>query len=590
MPVKVIKPTIVKISKKDPRKKVRVAAYCRVSTDQKDQETSYEAQVRHYISLIQGNTDYEFAGIYADEGISGTSTRRRDEFLRMIRDCESHKIDMILTKSISRFARNTIDTLTYIRKLKSLGIAVFFEKENIDTLDAKGEVLLTIMASIAQQESQSISENVKIGVRYRMQQGSHQMNTGNLLGYTKDENGNILIVPDEAVTIRRIYRRYLEGCSQKDIADELSSERIPTPLGKNVWYSAVIGSILTNEKYCGDYLMQKYYVEDYLSHRMKKNTGQYPQYFVEGNHDPIIPKEVFTQTQGEICRRKAIPVNPSRKRYAKTDPFHAKLICGTCGRTLKKYVRQDEILWRCLHQSYIKKGHGKEKPSLCGCPDVERPGEVVVRAFVHLQENIDRLTDLKEKIEKEQIPDSNAVRMHYCTTERYSEKAAAGYCDSGEHIDRKDEEEIAEKNGETETLALDKMNSETRPVHLHAELADKEFRLRLLLEAIQSQKEKHCVIRIDDTFGLKGNDAETETLTETVSWRNDSSLLPSSCSDYEDFMERTAYSLPDSVTDETGRIISYHSDLITRFIEDITVFKGYYIVRFKAGPCVKVDA
>lgn len=208
----------------DAKPKLRVAAYCRVSTDSDEQATSYEAQVEHYTEFIQKNPEWEFAGIYADDGISGTNTKNRDEFNRMIEDCEAGIIDMIITKSISRFARNTLDCLRYIRQLKDNNIPVFFEKEAINTMDAKGEVLITIMASLTQQESQSLSQNVNLGLQFRYQNGQVQVNHNHFLGYTKDDEGNLIIDPKQTEVIKRIYREYLEGYSMDKIAKGLEAD------------------------------------------------------------------------------------------------------------------------------------------------------------------------------------------------------------------------------------------------------------------------------------------------------------------------------------------------------------------------------
>lgn len=226
--------------------KVRVAAYCRVSTDSDEQATSYEAQIEHYTDFIQQKPDWAFAGIYADDGISGTNTKKREEFNRMIEDCMAGKIDMIITKSISRFARNTLDCLKYIRQLKDKNISVFFEKEAINTMDAKGEVLLTIMASLAQQESQSLSQNVKLGLQYRYQQGLVQVNHNRFMGYTKDEDGKLIIEPNEAEIVKRIYREYLEGQSFLQIGRGLEKDGILTGAGKQKWRPESVKKILTN--------------------------------------------------------------------------------------------------------------------------------------------------------------------------------------------------------------------------------------------------------------------------------------------------------------------------------------------------------
>lgn len=282
--------------------KLQVAAYCRVSTDSDEQATSYEAQVEHYTEYIQKNPDWEFAGIYADDGISGTNTKKREEFNRMIDDCKAGNIDMIITKSISRFARNTLDCLKYIRQLKDMNIPVLFEKESINTMDAKGEVLITIMASLTQQESQSLSQNVKMGLQYRYQQGKVQINHNRFLGYTKDANGNLVIDPEQAETVKRIYREYLEGLSMDKIAAGLKRDGILTGAGGKKWHTSTINKILRNKKYIGDALLQKTYTTDFLNKTRVKNNGLVPQYYVEGNHEAIIPKEIYLQVQEELFR------------------------------------------------------------------------------------------------------------------------------------------------------------------------------------------------------------------------------------------------------------------------------------------------
>ena len=253
--------------KQSAQKKLRVAAYCRVSTDSEEQETSYEAQVTHYTEYIQKNPEWELAGIFADDGISGTNTKKRDEFNRMIDECMAGNIDMVITKSISRFARNTLDCLQYIRQLKDKNIPVYFEKEAINTLDAKGEVLITIMASLAQQESQSMSQNIKLGLQYRYQQGKVQVNHNRFLGYTKDENGHLIIDPEQAEIVKRIYREYLEGSSMDKIANGLMTDGILTGAGKTKWHTSTINKILRNEKYMGDALLQKTYTRSNHSER-----------------------------------------------------------------------------------------------------------------------------------------------------------------------------------------------------------------------------------------------------------------------------------------------------------------------------------
>lgn len=296
--------------------KLRVAAYCRVSTDSDEQATSYEAQVEHYTEYIQKSPDWEFAGIYADDGISGTNTKKREEFNRMIDDCKAGNIDMIITKSISRFARNTLDCLKYIRQLKDMNIPVLFEKESINTMDAKGEVLITIMASLAQQESQSLSQNVKMGLQYRYQQGKVQINHNRFLGYTKDADGNLVIDPEQAETVKRIYREYLEGLSMDKIAAGLERDGILTGAGGKKWHTSTINKILRNEKYIGDALLQKTYTTDFLNKTRVKNNGLVPQYYVEGDHEAIIPKDIYLQVQEELVRRRVVKTSANGKNEA----------------------------------------------------------------------------------------------------------------------------------------------------------------------------------------------------------------------------------------------------------------------------------
>ena len=283
--------------KKADKPKLQVAACCRVSTDSDEQATSYEAQIEHYTEYIAKNPNWVLAGIFADEGITGTNTKKCNEFNRMIDECMAGNIDMIITKSISRFARNTLDCLKYIRQLKDKNIPVFFEKESINTMDSKGEVLLTIMASLAQQESQSLSQNVKLGLQYRYQQGHVQVNHNRFLGYTKDSDGHLVIDPDQAEIVRRICWEYLEGSSMDKIAAGLEADGILTGAGKTKWPTSTINKILRNEKYIGDVLLQKTYTTDFLTKKRIKNNGTVPQYYVKGDHKVIIPKDIFLLVQ-----------------------------------------------------------------------------------------------------------------------------------------------------------------------------------------------------------------------------------------------------------------------------------------------------
>ncbi|MBS4021695.1 MAG: recombinase family protein [Dethiobacter sp.] len=334
--------------------KLRVAAYCRVSTDSEEQASSYEAQIEHYTAYINGHPDWTLAGIYADDGISGTNTKKREEFNRMIDECMAGNIDMVITKSISRFARNTLDCLKYIRQLKEKSIPVYFEKENINSMDSKGEVMLTIMASLAQQESQSLSQNVKLGLQYRYQQGEIQVNCNRFLGFTKDENKRLIIVPEEAEIVKRIYREYLEGASMLKIARGLEADGILNGAGREKWHTSNINQILRNEKYIGDALLQKTYTTDFLTKTRVKNHGIVPQYYVENSHEAIIPREIFMQVQEELIRRRIVHTSPNGKNrtFSSIHCFSNMIICGGCGEFYRRIHWNNRgkksVVWRCI--------------------------------------------------------------------------------------------------------------------------------------------------------------------------------------------------------------------------------------------------
>ncbi|MEG2198064.1 MAG: recombinase family protein [Cellulosilyticaceae bacterium] len=333
--------------------KLRVCAYCRVSTDSEEQLTSYQAQMQHYLEYISQNPSWEFSGIYADEGISGTSTKNRTQFNKLIKDCKGRKVDLVLTKSISRFARNTLDCLKYIRLLKEYGVAVFFEKENVNTLDSKGEFLLTLLSSLAQEESRSVSTNTKWGIAHKFQQGEVMINHTQFLGYTKDDKGNLVVVPSEGIIVKRIYKDYLEGKSAKQIARELTGDKIKAPAGGSKWFDSTILSILKNEKYYGDAILQKGYTEDFLTKKRVKNMGQLPQYYIEENHEGIISKEVFMKVQEEILRRNNLPgaSKGGTMTYQSKFALSHRIVCSHCGTTFRRcgWVLKGENVkvWRC---------------------------------------------------------------------------------------------------------------------------------------------------------------------------------------------------------------------------------------------------
>lgn len=339
-------------------RQLRVAAYCRVSTDDEEQLTSYEAQQTYYTDKIMTNRDWTMAGIFADEGITGTSARKRPEFLRMIRQCRQKKIDIILTKSISRFARNTVDCLNYIRVLRELGIAVIFEKENINTLEADSEILITMLGAFAQAESESISANVRWGKRQAMREGKAHIQYNRLYAYEKGEDGNPKIIPEQAKVVQSIYDQYLTGASLRMIQERLESQQIPNGAGNIHWTLSSIRSILTNEKYCGDVLLQKTYVSDCISRKVIRNTGQLPMYLVQNHHEGIVDRKTFDAVQTEMARRNA-GKSPSKKNaitgmtsYASKYALSERLVCGECGTLYRRCTwsrkGKKRVVWRCV--------------------------------------------------------------------------------------------------------------------------------------------------------------------------------------------------------------------------------------------------
>lgn len=337
---------------KNNEKKINVAAYCRVSTDSDEQEESYEAQVKHFKEELEKNPAWNLVGIYADEGISATNTKKREQFNQMVDDAMDGKIDMIRTKSISRFARNTVDCLQTVRKLKTKNIEIYFEKEGINTLDANGEVLLTILSSLAQQESESLSQNVKIGLQYRYQQGKVNVNYNRFLGYTKGEDGKLVIVPEEAEIVKRIYREYLEGGSTISIAKGLERDGIKNGAGNTRWQGTNIQQILSNEKYIGDALLQKTVTIDTLQKKRVKNEDYLPQYYVKNDYPAIIPRELYFEVQTEMVRRAQLRREGKLNGvYSSHIAMSGKVICGECGERFQRtqwVIRgQKQIVWRC---------------------------------------------------------------------------------------------------------------------------------------------------------------------------------------------------------------------------------------------------
>lgn len=352
----------------------RVAAYCRVSTDKEQQEHSFETQKEMYTDMIMMKPNWQMAGIYADEGITGTIAKKRPDFMRMIEDCRKGKIDLIITKSVSRFSRNNLDCLLYVRELKEMGIPIIFEKEGINTLQVSSELLITLFSGLSQAESESISMNVKIGKRQSLKNGNVPFSYKSFLGYRKGADGKPEIDEEQAVIIRRIFSEYLAGKSLLDIAKGLTADEIPTARGKTNWSSARVQSILTNEKYKGDALLQKTYVVDCISKKSKKNNGELPMYYVENNHHAIIERAVFDRVQEEISRRnskkkvKQVGTKTELGKYSSKYALSEILYCGNCGTPYRRCTwsknGKKKIVWRCISRLDYGKKYCKDSPSI----------------------------------------------------------------------------------------------------------------------------------------------------------------------------------------------------------------------------------
>ncbi len=358
-------------------RKLRVAAYAHVSSSSEDQLNSYRVQNQYYSELISNNPDWEMVDIYADEGITGTSTKKRTEFLRMIRQCKQKKIDLILTKSIQRFARNTLDCINYTRILRQLGIGVLFEKENINSLPPDSEFMITMYGAMAQSESESISGNVKWGKKRAMEAGKVSIAYKNLYAYEKGADGKPEPIPAQAEIVRELYTRYLAGASLRELKDWLENGNHPTVAGGTVWSITAVKGILTNEKYCGDVLLQKTFSTDVISKKVVKNTGQLPKYLIQNHHEGIVTREQFQAVQAELARRSALRSDSKqaatgRSCYTSKYALSDRLVCGECGKLYRRKTRniKGNIYheWRCISRLDYGKRYCHDSPTLRELP------------------------------------------------------------------------------------------------------------------------------------------------------------------------------------------------------------------------------
>ena len=385
------------------RRQLRVAAYCRVSTDDEEQLTSYEAQKNYYTDKIMTNPNWSMAGIFADEGITGTSARKRPEFLKLIHQCRQKKIDLVLVKSISRFARNTVDCLHYIRALRQLGIAVAFEKENINTLDSDSEMIITMMGAFAQAESEFMSQNIRWGKRQAMREGRAYLNYSNLYAYEKGPDGRPNIIQEQAEVVRRIYNSFLAGQSLRMIQAWLEGEKIPSVGGGTAWTISSIRGILTNEKYCGDVLQQKTFISDCIERRSIRNTGQLPMYLIQDHHEGIVSRETFHAVKAEFARRNAGKA-PSRNKaptgrscYSAKYALTGRLVCGACGTAYRRCAwtkrGKKRVVWRCANRVDYGSRYCKDSPSMDEKPLQEAILAAINQAMSRNEELIAQIED-----------------------------------------------------------------------------------------------------------------------------------------------------------------------------------------------------
>lgn len=414
--------TIIRIPRKESsqqngrKRLLRVAAYCRVSTEQEEQESSFENQVDYYTRLINGNPEWKMAGIYADHGISGVRDMIRPGFMNMIEDCKKHKIDLIMTKSLSRFSRNTLDCIKYIRLLKGLGVAIEFEKEGLNTGELSSEIFLTWFSAFAQAESESLSQNITMGKRRLFQAGKCAFPYNSFIGYRPGPDGKPEIDPEQAKTVKRIFYGYLAGKTPSQLKAELEQDHVPSPAGKTEWSRATIQNMLHNEKYVGDLLLQKTYTADFLTKTVKKNRGEVEQCYVRNNHPAIIPRDIFQAVQLEMARRGSkTKINPNkgisgRSKYSGKFALTERLICGECGCMYRRvlYTNRDGSktrVWRCSNRLENGKKICKNSPTLKE-PELQKA----------LMRCIATLLDNKERVKKEVMQaEENILRYEGAT-------------------------------------------------------------------------------------------------------------------------------------------------------------------------------
>lgn len=445
-------------------RQLRVAAYCRVSTKQDEQLNSYEVQRTHYEERIRTEPKWSLVGIFADKGITGTSMKKRDEFNKMLRLCYKSKIDMIIVKSISRFARNTLDVIKITRKLREINVDVYFEEQGIHSIDPASEFYITIYGSIAQSESENISANVKWGKAQSAKQGNVPFQCKHFLGYAKNADGEIEIVPEEAEIIREIYEQYLSGESLYGIKCYLEEKEIPTPAGCSVWRQETIRSILSNEKYKGDAIINKTYVSDCISKRVKANNGERNKYYIENNHPAIIDAGTFARVQEEIARRSGKPkvkqkgTKTELSRYSSRYALSELLICGECRTPYRRCTwtakGKRKIVWRCINRLDYGKKYCHHSPSI----EESLLQDAVMRAIMQTaKQNVEVLKTLKIHIGMgltDEVTEDKTLDIQIRIAEINAEFQKMLKAVSADNADGIDEERITELMNEKQRLTV----------------------------------------------------------------------------------------------------------------------------------------
>ena len=519
-------PADPKHNQKDIRKqRLRVAPYCRVSTSSEEQLDSYQAQIEYYTEKIAAQQEWTMVDMFADEGKTATSTKKRKDFLRMIKACEKGKVDLIITKSVSRFCRNTLDGLDYVRRLKRMGVGVFFEKENVNTLYMDNEMILTFMMSQAQAESESMSGNIRWGHRKNFKDGKVYFHYAGFLGYRRGENNLPEIDPEEAEIVRRIFSRYLIGHSVAKIIADLEADGIKTARGHKKWNDGVIRGMLQNEKYMGDALLQKTYIADLFTRQTKKNTGELPQYYVENSHPAIIDRLTFQRVQEEMARRSSLKkVSTAAKtelaKYSGKYVLTELLSCGNCGSPYRRvtWTRPEgkKIVWRCINRLENGKKFCKDAPTL----EENRIHTAVVSAMNEMFSQKSLKAILQDSIRTALLPENGETslaaidsRLSQLREQQYRllQLAAAVGADSTQY----DEElkkvsmefsALVAKRSELEKNKQDTEQADERAEQLAAELesadtgitAFDEVTVRQLISAITVLSEEKLLIRFKD--------------------------------------------------------------------------------------------